>query len=79
MKKNRVFSLVLTLALICAVLAPFSTAAANSVDDYVVNARSAILVDTTYGEILYEHNSHERTYPASITKVMDRPADHRGH
>lgn len=70
MKKNRVFSLVLTLALICAVLAPFSTAAANSVDDYVVNARSAILVDTTYGEILYEHNSHERTYPASITKVM---------
>lgn len=70
MKKNRVFSLVLTLALLCAVFAPFSTAAANSVDDYVVNARSAILVDTTYGEVLYEHNSHERTYPASITKVM---------
>lgn len=70
MKKNRVFSFVLTLALLCAVFAPFSTAAANSVDDYVVNARSAILVDTTYGEVLYEHNSHERTYPASITKVM---------
>ena len=49
MKKNHVFSLFLTLALLCAVFAPFSTAAANSVDDYVVNARSAILVDTTYG------------------------------
>ena len=70
MKKNRLFSFLLTLSLICAMLAPFSTASANSVDDYVVNARSAILVDTTYGEILYEHNAYERTYPASITKVM---------
>ena len=66
MKKNRLFSLLLTLSLVCAMLAPFSTASANSVDDYVVNAKSAILVDTTYGEILYEHNAMSGpTPPAS--------------
>ena len=35
-----------------------------------IQAKAAILVDTTYGEVLYEHNAHEQTYPASITKVM---------
>ena len=37
-----------------------------------VEATAAILVDTTYGslDVLYDQNSHERRYPASITKVM---------
>ena len=31
---------------------------------------SAILIEQTTGEILYEHNSHEQLRPASVTKVM---------
>lgn len=36
----------------------------------VVNAKSAILVDMTSGDILFEQNSSMRIAPASITKVM---------
>jgi D-alanyl-D-alanine carboxypeptidase (penicillin-binding protein 5/6) len=41
-------------------------------DGMEVEATAAILVDTTYGslDVLYDQNSHERRYPASITKVM---------
>ena len=35
-----------------------------------ISAPSAILMDATTGKILYEKNSHEKMYPASITKVM---------
>jgi D-alanyl-D-alanine carboxypeptidase (penicillin-binding protein 5/6) len=70
MKKNRVLSFIFTLALAAGLLAPFSAVSATSVDQYHVNAKAAILVDTAHGEILYEQNAHEKLYPASITKVM---------
>ena len=31
---------------------------------------SAVLLDMTTGQILYEHNSNESLYPASTTKIM---------
>ena len=31
---------------------------------------SAILIEQTTGKILYEHNPHEKLFPASVTKVM---------
>lgn len=31
---------------------------------------SAVLLDSTTGQIIFEHNSHERRAPASVTKVM---------
>ena len=34
------------------------------------NARSAILIEQSTGEILYEFNSHEKQPPASMTKMM---------
>lgn len=34
------------------------------------NATSAILIEATTGEILFEKNSHEKLAPASMTKVM---------
>lgn len=68
MKKNRLFSFALAAALCAALLTPF--ASATSVDEYHVDAKAAILVDVTYGEILYEQNAHDKMYPASITKVM---------
>ena len=34
------------------------------------NAKSAILIETSTGTIIYEHNSHEKLEPASMTKMM---------
>ena len=34
------------------------------------NAKSAILLEASTGEILYEFNSHEKLEPASMTKMM---------
>lgn len=34
------------------------------------NAKSAILIEASTGEILFEKNSHERLVPASMTKMM---------
>ena len=34
------------------------------------NAKSAILIESTTGEIIYEYNSHEKLEPASMTKMM---------
>ncbi len=34
------------------------------------NAKSAILIDASTGEILFEKNSHEKLAPASMTKMM---------
>ena len=35
-----------------------------------VGGKSALLMDTATGTVLYESNSHERLAPASVTKVM---------
>ena len=77
MKKNRLSSFLLALSLTLGLLAPMGAAqAAESrsaiLDGMEVEATAAILVDTTYGslDVLYDQNSHERRYPASITKVM---------
>ena len=34
------------------------------------NAKSAILIESSTGEIIYEYNSHEKLEPASMTKMM---------
>ena len=34
------------------------------------SAKSAILIEVTTGEVLYEFNSHEKLAPASMTKMM---------
>ena len=34
------------------------------------NAKSAILIEASTGEILYEKNAHEKLAPASMTKIM---------
>lgn len=35
-----------------------------------VNARSAVLMDASTGQVLFSANEHERLYPASVTKIM---------
>lgn len=39
-------------------------------DPLNINAKSAVLMDYNTKEILYEKNSHEKLYPASLTKIM---------
>lgn len=35
-----------------------------------VRAKSFVLMDATSGKVLLENNSHEKLYPASVTKIM---------
>lgn len=35
-----------------------------------INAKSAILIDSKSGEVIYKQNAHEKLPPASVTKVM---------
>ena len=39
-------------------------------EPFKVDAKSAILMDASTGEIIYEKNIHEKLAPASITKIM---------
>lgn len=66
MKKYRFFSCLLALTLALSVLA----VPALALDDPDPQCRAAILVDGDYGDVLYEKNGYEKTYPASITKIM---------
>ena len=62
---KRIVSFVLVIALV-AVLLPVGASAAGP----EVAAKSAVLMDMTTGQVLYEHNAHEMLPPASVTKVM---------
>lgn len=49
-------------------LLPISKSFAESKLD--IDSKSAILIDSSSGEIIYEKKAHERLHPASITKIM---------
>ncbi|KRQ86808.1 D-alanyl-D-alanine carboxypeptidase DacF precursor [Caloramator mitchellensis] len=38
--------------------------------DLKLDCKSAILIENSTGKVLYELNSHEKVYPASVTKIM---------
>ena len=48
---------------------PFINAEENN-NTLAPNAKSAILIESSTGEIIYEYNSHEKREPASMTKMM---------
>ena len=66
MKFRRILSVFLLSALMSLLLIP-SAAALEPIE---VNARAAVLVDTSDSTILYGKNEHQKMYPASITKIM---------
>lgn len=71
MKKARYLSLILIISIVVCGLSPRLTSCEEKWPDAPgVAAQSAIVMDVDSGAILYEKNSHERLYPASITKVM---------
>ena len=52
------------------VMIPFVKGEENNANTLAPNAKSAILIEASTGEILYEYNSHEKLEPASMTKIM---------
>ena len=80
--KNKIFTLFLSITLFFSATVPIfaeeitpNTNQQNEINKTIstlptVEAESAILIDATTGEILFEKNSQEKQYPASITKLM---------
>ncbi len=67
--------LIKLVSLVLCVLSAFSVSAAAADGEsgafpVTVNAKSAILVDVSSGQVLAAMNEHERLYPASVTKIM---------
>jgi len=46
------------------------TSSENNTADLKLESGGAILIEQTTGTVLYDHNSHEKFRPASVTKVM---------
>lgn len=51
-------------------ITPFNMSFANENNSLNVSSTSAILMDVSSGQIIYEKNSHQKLPPASVTKVM---------
>lgn len=61
---KRKLSLILTMMIIISSFTSFAN------EDMKLTSKSAILIDSNSGKILYEKNSHEKLPPASVTKIM---------
>lgn len=61
------------IAMLLAIL-PVNLTFANNIDNantpLEISSKSAILMDVSTGQILYEKNAHDKLPPASVTKVM---------
>lgn len=67
LKANLVKHIILPVISITILTCNFQPVKAEPLD---INAQSAILIDAKTGQVLYEHNAHEKVYPASTTKIM---------
>jgi len=65
MKKYRFLSLIFALVMALTLITP-----ALALEDPKPHAGAVIVVDSDHNEILYELNSHQKMYPASLTKIM---------
>jgi D-alanyl-D-alanine carboxypeptidase (penicillin-binding protein 5/6) len=65
---KKMISLILSLAvLICTCTFRGVAAEENQLD---INAKAAVLMDVSTGQVLYSFNESEKLYPASVTKIM---------
>ncbi len=67
MKKFISILLVFSLILSFNVISVFGAQSSNVLD---LKAKSAILIEASTGQVLYEQNPHQKLPPASITKIM---------
>ncbi len=65
LKYRKITSILILLVLVLA----FSNTSFSE-EPFKLEAKSAILIDASSGEIIYEKNIHEKLPPASITKIM---------
>ena len=67
---KKITGLILTVVLMLSVISV--NAYAKELPDMKVeiNAKSAVLMEASTGEILMSKNAHEKVYPASVTKIM---------
>lgn len=62
---------VLCFVLMCLMLIPWAVEPVKAEElKLAESAKSAILLEPTTGEIIFEKNSHEKLHPASMTKMM---------
>lgn len=66
--KKKITSALLALSMLAVCLSPSTVFAEGEQID--TKSKSAILMCTDTGEVLYENNSHEKLSPASVTKIM---------
>lgn len=62
--------IILLFSLLLNTLPLYGTQVTEEVALPIIHSDAAILMDAVTGEILYEKNSHEKHFPASITKLM---------
>ncbi|QUH26587.1 D-alanyl-D-alanine carboxypeptidase family protein [Serpentinicella alkaliphila] len=62
--------LCLALVIITIMSYNINIASAQTAQPFNINAKSAVLIDWSTGEVLYEKNIHEQLPPASVTKIM---------
>lgn len=67
MKKRRFLSLFLIFSLLVPLVLSTQAAAYQPIE---IEAKAALLVEADTGEVLYDKNSHQENYPASLTKIM---------
>lgn len=67
---KRITRIILTAVLVISTLGIGATAQELPDMKVEVNAKSAVLMEASTGEILMSKNAHEKVYPASVTKIM---------
>jgi len=59
------------LTIVCLIISIFiKNVKANEIEDLAPNAKSAIMIEASTGEILFRKNENEKLAPASMTKMM---------
>lgn len=66
-KNKRILSIFILITAIIVLNLPIVV---NSDNEISLNCRSALLMEASTGEIIYEMNSHDKLEPASVTKIM---------
>lgn len=65
-----IHSLILLAVAVALALAPFGETLAQEEPEFKLNAEAALLMEVNSGKIIWEENSQEQLYPASLTKIM---------